>query len=120
LLWALVNAKEFQVAAMTLAKALLLVPLGVMVGLWVDVSLVESMSDYHPGKGPLLGAISGQSFGSVFGKQELSALTHRIMVGILVGMATGGFLGAFVYAPSRVAENFPTWNKGTQGITGLW
>ena len=86
-------------------RAILMVPMGGLIGLWTELFLLGgNVHDYHsPLKGTFGGAMAATVLCVGFRNVEFSKQAKKIAIGLTVGMVVGLFVGGFVVANRRLS-----------------
>jgi hypothetical protein len=95
------------------------IPLGALLGFWVELACLEPHSynrHSRPPLGPLLGAIVVAGVWCYLVNAQMSALVKRLLGGLVVGLTVGGLLGAFVFGPARTEARLAALKEENPGM----
>src|SRR5436190_771739 len=87
-----------------------------LLGLWVELLALSSISDYRPMKGPLLGAFAAGCACWMLAYVQIAAVVRRVVGGVVAGLAIAVFLGVFVYGPTKTGEELAELKNRNPGM----
>jgi hypothetical protein len=108
-------------------KAIVLIPLGCMAGLWIEVRSLKSIDEYQPMVGPLIGMSLAGMLSLGCRSLDMRGFFKRAMTGIILGAIFGVFVGVPVYEASKVSaaltelkEKDPAMHAFVVSSTGIY